>query len=135
MAYGRQALALASKLGEGRLEAMANRVVGNLLVRGNELPKGIPLLERAFQLSLAADDPAEAAECCACLTMAYFWSGRMHQTKEILLRRIGLAHLCQELYHQSTSKCMSRTPVAGQSLTSILRNNQKSRCAVFQNDC
>jgi len=72
--------------------------VGNLLVRGNELPKGIALLERAFQLSVAADDPAEAEECCACLTMAYFWSGRFHQMKESLLRRVELVHRCQEPY-------------------------------------
>ncbi len=98
MAYGRQALELARQIGESRLEAMANRVVGNLLVRSNELSKGIALLERALQLSVAADDPAEAAECCACLTLAYFWSGRIHQMKESLLRRIELAHRCQEPY-------------------------------------
>ncbi len=88
MAYGQQALELARQLGKGRLEAMANRVVGNLLVRSNELPTGIPLLERALTLALAANDPAEAAECCACLTMAYFWSGQMHSMKESLLRRM-----------------------------------------------
>jgi predicted ATPase len=97
MAYGRQALELARQLGDSRLEAMANRVVGNLLVRGNELPTGIPLLERALTLAVAADDPA-AAECCACLTMAYFWSGQIHQVKESLLRRMELAHRCQEPY-------------------------------------
>src|SRR5439155_2684309 len=57
-----------------------------------------PLLERALTLAVAADDPAEATECCACLTMAYFWSGRMQQMKESLLRRIELAHRCQEPY-------------------------------------
>src|SRR5437588_5373528 len=98
MVYGRQALELAVQLGEGRLEAMASRVVGNLLVRGNELPQGVALLEGALQLSVAADDPAEAEECCACLTMAYFWSGRFHQMKESLLRRVELAHRCQEPY-------------------------------------
>ena len=98
MAYGQQALELARQIGESRLEAMANRVVGNLLVRSNELPQGIPLLERALTLAVAADDPAEAAECCACLTMAYFWSGRIHQMKESLLRRIELVHHCQEPY-------------------------------------
>jgi predicted ATPase/DNA-binding CsgD family transcriptional regulator len=98
MAYGQQALEMARQLGEDCLEALANRAVGNLLVRGNELPKGVPLLERAITLALAADDPAEAAECCACLTTAYFWSSRMHQMQEILLRRIELAHRCQEPY-------------------------------------
>jgi predicted ATPase/DNA-binding CsgD family transcriptional regulator len=98
MAYGWQALELASQLGEGRLEAMANRVVGNLLVRGNDLPEGVPLLERALTLAVTADDLAEAAECCACLTMAYFWSGQIHQMQQSLLRRIELAHRCQESY-------------------------------------
>src|SRR5438270_1761083 len=98
MVYGRRALELAGQLGEGRLAAMANRVVGNLLVRGNELPQGVVLLERALQFSVAADDPAEAEECYACLTMAYFWSGRFHQMKESLLRRVELAHRCQEPY-------------------------------------
>ena len=98
MAYGQRALELARLLGEGRLEAMASRVVGNLLVRGNELPQGIALLEHALTLALAADDAAEATECCACLTMAYFWSGRMHQMAQSLLRRTELAHRCQEPY-------------------------------------
>lgn len=98
LAYGRQALSLARQLGESRLEAMANRVVGNLLVRGNKLSTGIPLLKRALQLSIAADDPAEAAECCACLTMAYFWSGQVRQMQESLLRRMELAARCQEPY-------------------------------------
>jgi DNA-binding CsgD family transcriptional regulator len=98
LAHGRQALFLARQLGEGRLEAMANRVMGNLLVRSNELPEGIPLLERALTLAVAADDPVEAVECCACLTLAYFWSGQIQQMKEILLRRMEFAHRCQQPY-------------------------------------
>jgi predicted ATPase/DNA-binding CsgD family transcriptional regulator len=96
--HGQQALKLATELGDRRLEAMAHRVVGNLLVRGNDLPTGIPLLERALALAVVADDPAEAAECCACLTMTYFWSGQMQQMKESLLRRMELASRCQEPY-------------------------------------
>jgi len=96
--YGQQALNLARQLGDRRLEAMAHRVVGNLLVRGNDLPTGIPLLERALTLAVAVDDQVEVAECCACLTLAYFWSGQIHQMKESLLRRIEAAHRCQESY-------------------------------------
>jgi DNA-binding CsgD family transcriptional regulator len=98
MDFGRRALELAQQLGERRLEAMANRVVGNLLVRNNELSQGVPLLEHALTLALAADDPVEATECCSCLTMAYFWSGRIHRMKESLLQRIELAHRCQQPY-------------------------------------
>lgn len=96
MNFGRRALELAQQLGDRHLEAMANRVVGNLLVRNNELSQGVPLLEHA--LALAADDPVEATECCSCLTMAYFWSGRIHRMKESLLQRIELAHRCQQPY-------------------------------------
>src|SRR6202022_1213736 len=49
-------------------------------------------------LAVAADDPAEVAECCACLTLAYFWSGQIQQMKESLLRRMEAAHRCQEPY-------------------------------------
>src|SRR5437870_12084101 len=77
---------------------MAHRVVGNLLVRGNDLPTGIPLLERALTLADAVDDPVEAAECCACLTLAYFWSGQLHRAQHITLRRLELAERCHEPY-------------------------------------
>ncbi len=56
------------------------------------------LLERALTLAVAVDDQVEVAECCACLTLAYFWSGQIHQMKESLLRRIEAAHRCQESY-------------------------------------
>ena len=77
---------------------MSHRVVGNLLVRSNDLPTGIPLLEPALTLAVAADDQVEVAECCACLTLAYFWSGQIHQMKESLLRRMEAVHRCQESY-------------------------------------
>src|SRR5437588_163241 len=78
MVYGRRALELAGQLGEGRLAAMANRVVGNLLVRGNGLPQGVALLERAlnpgrFSSRFAAFWP------CATMTM--------RQPKRLLRRR------------------------------------------------
>jgi predicted ATPase/DNA-binding CsgD family transcriptional regulator len=98
IAYGEQALDLARRLEDERLEAMANRTVGNLLMRENHLEEAIPLLEQALSLARMADDPVEASECCACLTMAYFWSGQMRRMKEILLRRMELAGRCHEPY-------------------------------------
>src|SRR5262249_11502002 len=66
--YGKQALHLANQLGDASIQAKASRVVGNLLVRGNALVLGIPLLENARLLAETAEDYAEATECCACLT-------------------------------------------------------------------
>src|SRR5205823_12359278 len=82
----------------GRREAMRNRGARSRMVPGNGARRGIAPLERGLALAVAVDDPAEAAECCAWLRMAYFWSGRIHQMKESLLRRIELAHRCQEPY-------------------------------------
>jgi DNA-binding CsgD family transcriptional regulator len=98
MAYGQQALSLAQQLEDGRLEAMARRVVGNLLVRGNDLPPGIQILESALTLADSVHDLLEASECCACLTLAYLWSGKTQQMKEILLRRLELARRGPEPY-------------------------------------
>ncbi|HEY3232067.1 MAG TPA: hypothetical protein VGJ87_22740, partial [Roseiflexaceae bacterium] len=81
IAYGRRALEMARRLEDDRLVAAASRAVGNLLVRANNLEAGIPLLEHALALAPAADEPAEGAECCASLAMAYFWDGQMHRSE------------------------------------------------------
>jgi tetratricopeptide (TPR) repeat protein len=87
IAYGEQALSLAHRLGDKQLEAMANRTVGNLLMRENHLEETIPLLEQALSLAKLVNDPAEASECCACLTLAYIWSGHLRQAQEITRER------------------------------------------------
>lgn len=96
--YGRRALALAQHLEEERLVAAAGRTLGNLLVRSNDLAAGVPLLEQALALAMAADDPVEAAECCACLTTAYFWQAQIHKCHEILLLRRTVAERCHDPY-------------------------------------
>lgn len=98
MVYGQQALELASQLGDKLLQAMAGRVVGNLLVRGNELSRGIALLEHALSLAIAVDAPGEAIECCSCLNVAYFWSGQIHHMRDSLLRQTELVQRCQQPY-------------------------------------
>lgn len=98
IAYGRQALELANHLGDARLQALAHRTVGNLLMRSNALPEAVALLEQALAWAEALDDPAEAAECCACLTLAYFWSGHVLRSQEITHKRLELAQRCQDPY-------------------------------------
>jgi DNA-binding CsgD family transcriptional regulator/tetratricopeptide (TPR) repeat protein len=96
LAYGREALALAEQFRDERLIAPAARTVGNLLVRSNDLEAGIPLLEHALALAEGTVDFAEAAECCACLVLAYLWSGDIERTLSISERRADYARQCHD---------------------------------------
>jgi DNA-binding CsgD family transcriptional regulator len=99
LVYGQRALEIAHCLEDGRLEAAASRAVGFLLVRENDIPAGLPLLERGLALAEASDDLAEAAECCTCLAQAYCWIGEMEHSRQVSLRREELTRRGQLLYH------------------------------------
>ena len=96
--HAQQALDVAELLEDDRLLAAANRALGNLLVRGNELRRGIPLLERALKQASSAGDLLEAAECCGCLAPAYFWQGRLSRSRDITLRRLEFAERSHDRY-------------------------------------
>jgi DNA-binding CsgD family transcriptional regulator len=98
VARAQQALEMARRLGDSRLEAAAGRVVGNLEVRGNKVVEGVRLLESALALAQAADDPAEAAECCACLANAYYWTADIQRSQEYTALREEFARRCQQPY-------------------------------------
>ncbi len=98
LAYARQALALAKTLGDERLVASASRVLGNLLVRANDLPTGIAMIEGALAQAIASDDPAEAAECCACLRMACGWHADYRRAIEYAHEEIAFAQRCHAIY-------------------------------------
>lgn len=98
IAYLERAVLLAQGAGEPRLLAAANRALGNLLVRRNDLPGGIALLEQALQMAIAADDAAEAAECCAGLAPAYYWQGNIARSEAISLRRLAFAEASHDSY-------------------------------------
>ena len=98
IAHCRRALALAQDLADDRLVVAATRALGNLLVRSNELPAGATLLEEALVLATSLDDPLEASECCAGLTSAYLWQGRIHRSRDITVRRLALAERCHDRY-------------------------------------
>ncbi len=98
IAYSRQALELARHVGDERLVAAASRTLGNLLVRSDDLAGGISLLEEARALATAADDPVEAAECCACLVPAYFWQSALRRSRDMAMQRLGFAQRCHDLY-------------------------------------
>jgi len=99
LTYGERAMEIAHCLGDDGLEAAAGRAVGFLLVRENDIPAGLPLLERGLALAEAGDDLAEAAECCTCLAQAYCWIGEMERSRQVSLRREELARRGQLLYH------------------------------------
>jgi DNA-binding CsgD family transcriptional regulator len=98
IAHVQSAMRLALELADPRLLARANRALGNLLVRGNDLASGIPLLEHALALASAADDSVEAAECCACLAPAFFWQGAIERSGAIALQRLAFAEASHDRY-------------------------------------
>jgi predicted ATPase/DNA-binding CsgD family transcriptional regulator len=98
IAHAQRALDLARQLDDGRLLAVAQRALGNLLVRGNDLSAGVPLLERALRQAEAINDLVEAAECCGCLAPAYFWQGRLNASREIARRRLTFAQRSHDRY-------------------------------------
>ncbi len=44
------------------------------------------------------DDPAEASECCSCLTLAYTWNGHLTSAKDIIGERLEWAKLSHDPY-------------------------------------
>ncbi len=99
LVYGKRALEIARGLGDDTLEAAAGRVVGFLLVRENDIPVGLPLLEHGLALAEASGDLAIAADFCACLAQAYCWIGEMEHSRQVSLRREELTRRGGLLYH------------------------------------
>jgi DNA-binding CsgD family transcriptional regulator len=98
IALAREGEVIAAGLGDPTLDAAARRALGNLLVRGGDLPGGIAVLEDALRLAETADDPVEAAECCACLAPAYFWLGEIERSAAATQRRLTHARRSQDAY-------------------------------------
>lgn len=99
--YGERAVGIARQLEDGVLEASAGRTVGFLLVRDNDLAAGIPLLEQALAQAKRADDPVEAAACCAYLAQAYCWSTAFERSREVSLLRETYTRACPQPHQQS----------------------------------
>lgn len=96
---GYQALEFARQLGDDRLEAAASRIIGNLLVRENDITTGIHLLERALALAQTHDDQSEVAACCAGLGQAYVWLADFTRAIAIGLRREAVARQRHDQLH------------------------------------
>jgi ATP/maltotriose-dependent transcriptional regulator MalT len=96
--HGYKALDLAREGGAAGLEASAGRTVGFLLVLGNQIAAGLPLLEQALQLADRSGDDVEASECCSGLAQAYVWSGDFQRSLDVSLRRVEYARRCRQPY-------------------------------------
>lgn len=99
IAYAEQALNMAERLSNRRLEANVYRVMGNLQARSNELVVGQMSLERALNLAQEIGDPALVAEACAYLANIYAWTGKITRSREVSLLRAEMARRTHDLFH------------------------------------
>lgn len=97
--YGRRAVEMARTLGDEQLEGAASGLVGYLLITANDQPSGLELLDRALTLAIRGNRLAEAAEYCAYLTNAYYWTAQMERAEEFTKRRLEFARRCHETHH------------------------------------
>jgi len=96
--YLDQALTLAQRFGDVRLEAAASRALGNLLLRAGDVEGAILLLEQALLKAGEAIDALEASESCAGLFLAYSWAGALDQREVVLQRWLANARRCHDPY-------------------------------------
>ena len=93
-----QALTLAQRFGDVRLETAASRALGNLLLRAGDLEGAIQLLEQALLKAEEAVDVLEATESCAALFLADGWAGALDRREELLQCWLAYARRCHDPY-------------------------------------
>ncbi len=102
--FGRRALGLAQHLGNDHLITAASRIIGYVLVRENDRVAGLPLLNQARVLAEKADNMDDAAECCAYLANAYYWTAQLEDCLEATHQRISYATRGHEAYHLANAR-------------------------------
>jgi predicted ATPase/DNA-binding CsgD family transcriptional regulator len=90
-AQASRALELASSCAEPGLEAQAALALANGRARSADPVEVRPLLERALERALAADDLSLAAEVCASLSNSHYWTGSLRASSRYGSRRLLLA--------------------------------------------
>lgn len=104
LAYARQALEMARKLGETELGMIAQRIIlGNLSIRGSDLSSAMQALEQALAHTEKHGTSAEAGECCLNLAMTTYWLAEIRRSQEVSLHRIALIERCRDLYQLRTA--------------------------------
>lgn len=98
VALARRAYDMSQGLQDGGLSAVTSRTLGNLLVRSAQMKEGMALLEQALGMAVGANDPVEAAECCACMALGYAWMGKFRQSAAITWERLKFAQVSRQLF-------------------------------------
>jgi DNA-binding CsgD family transcriptional regulator/predicted ATPase len=96
--FGEQALAIAGELGDRRLQASAALALAGVRIRSVDPAAGRPLLRQARDQALAVADPLLAAEACAALSNAYYWTGELQRAHEYARRRLELAERAGDVF-------------------------------------
>lgn len=96
--YGERALAIAERVGDRRLQANAAMAMAGVRIRAVDPTEGPPLLRQALDLALAVADPLLAAEACASLSNAYYWTGELQRAHQYARRRLDLAEQAGDVF-------------------------------------
>ncbi|HEX7125631.1 MAG TPA: AAA family ATPase [Thermodesulfobacteriota bacterium] len=96
--HARAAVALAARLRDRRLRAVAAVALATVVSRANDLRVGERLLRDALALAAEADDPVTAAEASAQLAVVAYWQGRVGASRDAALRREAFALRSGDVY-------------------------------------
>ncbi len=104
MASAQQALEMAQRLGDARLEERARRIMAeNLSLQGEDLVAAVQFLEQVLRHTEANGDLSEAAECCLNLAVASYWMADLRRSHEASAQRIALIERCRQSHHLRTT--------------------------------
>ncbi len=104
MAFAQQAVEMAQRLGDTRLEERARRVMAeNLNLHGEDLVAAVQFLEQVLRHTEANGDLSEAAECCLNLAVASYWMADLRRSHEASAQRIALIERCRQSHHLRTT--------------------------------
>lgn len=104
IAYAQQAVEMACRLGDPRLEAMARRIAAeNLSLHGGDLSSAVQFLEYMLTQVEERGDLAEAGECCQNLAVASYWMASVRRSHDVSKHRITLLERSRESYQLRTA--------------------------------
>jgi DNA-binding CsgD family transcriptional regulator/tetratricopeptide (TPR) repeat protein len=104
IAYTQQAVEMACRLGDPRLEAIARRIAAeNLSLHGSDLSSAVQFLEYMLTQVEERGDLAEAGECCQNLAVASYWMASVRRSHDVSKHRIALLEGSRESYQLRTA--------------------------------
>lgn len=95
---GERARAIASEIGDARLQAEAALALAGARARSTGPLASRPLLREALDLALAIADPLLAADACGQLSNSHYWTGELQQARAYAQRRLELAEQANDVF-------------------------------------